>query len=189
MTGKARILGRGLAPALDGSRPDAAATLDAARQAVQRVAPGVAVQEATTIERVFDLAVGPARQIMALLTLLSGLALVLGAIGIYGVISHFAARRKRDWAIRVSLGLRPARVVSHIVGQGTALVAVGVVCGLGAAAAMARFFASFLFGVGTVDLVAFAAASALLLLVGAIAALVPAWRAGTVNPAVVLREQ
>jgi predicted lysophospholipase L1 biosynthesis ABC-type transport system permease subunit len=171
------------------TRGDPAATLEAARLTVQRVAPGVAVQEATTAARVVDRAVGPARQIMALLSLLSALALVLGAVGIYGVISHFAARRQRDWAIRVSLGLKPSRVVTHIVGQGTALVGVGVVCGVAAAAGLARFLSTFLFGVGAIDPVAFAAASALLLVVGAVAAFLPAWRAGTVNPAVVLREQ
>ena len=101
------------------TRPaDAPAVLDDARRTIQRVAPGFAVQGTTTMDRVFDTAVGPARQIMSLLALLSSLALLLGATGIYGVISHFAARRKRDWAIRVALGLPGSRVVSHIVRQG-----------------------------------------------------------------------
>jgi predicted permease len=168
---------------------DAAPLLDAARRTVNRVAPGFAVQEATTMSRVLDRAVGPARQIMTLLSLLAGLALVLGAVGIYGVISHFAARRKRDWAIRVSLGLKPSRVVTHIVGQGAVLVAMGVAAGAVGTAALARLLASFLFGVGTVDPLAFAAASAALLAVGLAAAFIPARRAGTVDPAVILREQ
>ncbi|HYN20869.1 MAG TPA: ABC transporter permease, partial [Thermoanaerobaculia bacterium] len=86
---------------------DAAAVLDAARRTVQRVAPGIAVQEATTMEQVFDKAVGPARQVMTLLSLLTTLALVLGAIGIYGVIAHHVNRRQRDYSIRVALGLSP----------------------------------------------------------------------------------
>ena len=168
---------------------DAAGLLDDARRTVQRVAPGVAVQEATTMRRVFDMAVGPARQVMSLLGLLSALALVLGAVGIYGVISHFAARRKRDWAIRVALGLPGARVVRHIVGQGAVLVIIGVAIGALGTAALARLLTSFLFGVSTRDPLAFAAASLALLLIGLVAAFVPARRAGTVNPALVLREQ
>ena len=141
------------------------------------------------MNRVFDLAVGPARQVMSLLALLSGLALVLGAVGIYGVISHFAARRKRDWAIRVALGLPGSRVVRHIVGQGALLVVMGVALGAVGTVALARLLTSFLFGVSTLDPVAFAAAFAALLLIGVVAAFVPARRAGTVNPALVLREQ
>jgi predicted permease len=166
-----------------------AALLDAARRAVNETAPGWAVQETTTMDRVLATAVGPARQVMALLSLLAALALVLGAVGIYGVISHFAARRKRDWAIRVSLGLVPSRVVTSIVGQGAALVIGGIVLGAVGTAALARLLQSFLFGVGTVDPIAFAAASAALLAVGLAAAFLPARRAGTVDPAVVLREQ
>lgn len=172
------------------ARPDdAAAVLDAARRTVHRLAPDLAVQETTTMARVFDVAVGPARQIMLLLTLLSTLALALGAVGIYGVMAHFAARRKRDWAIRVALGLHAGRVVRHLVGQGALLVALGVVLGAVGTTLLARLLASFLYGVGTVDPIAFATASALLLAVGVLAALPPARRAGTVNPAVILREE
>jgi predicted permease len=167
----------------------AEAVLDDARRTVGRVAPEFAVQGTTTMSRVLDAAVGPARQIMSLLALLSSLALVLGAVGIYGVIAHFAARRKRDWAIKVTLGLLPRRVVGAIVGQGAVLVGIGVAIGLVGTVALARLLATFLFGVGTVDPIAFAAASVALLLVGLAAALVPAWRAGAVNPGVVLREQ
>ena len=141
------------------------------------------------MSRVLDTAVGPARQIMTLLALLSGLALVLGAVGIYGVISHFASRRKRDWAIRVALGLPGSRVVTHIVRQGLVLAAAGVALGAVGAAALSRLLASFLFGVSAADPLAFAAASAALLVVGAAAAFLPARRAGTVDPALVLREQ
>ena len=172
------------------ARPaDAVSLLDAARRTVNRVAPGFAVQETTTMSRILDTAVGPARQIMTLLSLLAALAMVLGAIGIYGVISHFAARRKRDWAIRVALGLPTARVVTNIVGQGAALVAVGIAVGAAGTVALARLLTSFLYGVGTLDLPAFAAASAVLLVIGMAAAFVPARRASTVDPALVLREQ
>lgn len=170
-------------------RGDEAAVLDAARRTVQRIAPNLAIQSTTTLQRVFDQAVGPARQVMSLLTLLSALALVLGAIGIYGVITHFALRRKRDWAIRVALGLPGSKVVGKIVSQGATLVIVGVVLGAVGTALLTRFLASMLYGVSAVDPVAFVAAAMALLAIGVIAALVPAWRTGGVDPALVLREQ
>ncbi|HEX8692656.1 MAG TPA: ADOP family duplicated permease [Longimicrobium sp.] len=168
---------------------DAAAVLDAARRTIQRTAPGVAVQKATTMERVLAQAVGPARQVMTLLTLLTGLALVLGAVGVYGVISHFASRRRRDWGIRVALGLRPSRVVALVVRHGAALVGGGIALGIVATLVLARLLASLLYGIGAADPLALAAAAAALMTVGLVAAYVPAWRASRVDPAEVLREQ
>jgi putative ABC transport system permease protein len=168
---------------------DAPAILEAARRAIQRVAPEFAVRGVTTMENVHDTAVGPARQLMSLLGLLAGLALLLGAIGIYGVIAHFAARRKRDWAIRVALGLTGRRVVQHIVRQGVLLSLVGVVIGAIGAALGTRLLGAFLHNVSAIDPIAFAGATLALLAIGALAAFVPAYRAGTVDPAIVLREQ
>jgi predicted permease len=168
---------------------DPASVLDAARRTVSGIAPSFAVNEATTMQRVLDDAVGPARQVMSLLSLLTALALALGAVGIYGVIAHFAARRQRDWAIRVALGLPGSRVVALVVGHGTALVALGIVIGVLAAATLSRLLATFLFGVSSIDPIALAAASLVLLLVGLLAALIPARRAGLTDPAIALREQ
>jgi predicted lysophospholipase L1 biosynthesis ABC-type transport system permease subunit len=168
---------------------DAAALLDAARKTVERVAPGIAVRAATTMPRVLDAAVGPARQVMSLLSLLTGLALTLGAVGIYGVIAHFAARRRRDWAIRIALGLSGSRVVAHVVGHGLLLVATGAALGVLAAAALARLLGSFLYGVSALDPFAFAAAGAALLVIGLLAVFVPALRAGMTDPGIALREQ
>jgi ABC-type antimicrobial peptide transport system permease subunit len=126
---------------------------------------------------------------MSLLSLLSGLALVLGAVGIYGVIAHFATRRKRDWAIRVALGLPGSRVVTHVVRQGVVLAGAGIALGALGAVALTRLLTSFLYGVSSVDPIAFAGASLALLLIGLVAAFIPARRAGTVDPAMVLREQ
>jgi predicted permease len=166
-----------------------ASLLDDVRRTINRVAPEFAVQQTTTMSRIMDVAVGPARQVMTLLALLSGLALVLGAVGIYGVISHFALRRKRDWAIRVALGLPGSRVVTSIVGQGVLLVAAGIALGAIGTIVLSRLLTSFLYGVSKVDPLAFTAASAALLAVGVVAAFVPARRACSVDPALVLREQ
>jgi ABC-type antimicrobial peptide transport system permease subunit len=163
--------------------------LDAARATVRRVAPGVAVQEATTLERVFASAVGPARQVMSLLSLLTGLALVLGAVGVYGVVAHLVSRRMRDWSIRVALGLPPAQVVRQVVRHGVTLAGAGAALGIIGALALARLLASLLYGVAATDPLAIGSAAAALLVVGALAALVPAVRASRVDPAMVLREQ
>ncbi|HKI03261.1 MAG TPA: ADOP family duplicated permease [Thermoanaerobaculia bacterium] len=175
---------------LRAERPaDTAAVLEAARQTVQRVAPGTAVQETSTMEQVFAKAVGPARQIMTLLTLLTALALVLGAIGVYGVIAHHVSQRRRDYAIRMALGLLPGRVVRQVVGRGTALVGAGIVVGIVAAVVLARSLASLLYGVQAADPVALMAATLALLAAGVLAAFLPAYRASRVDPARVLREQ
>jgi predicted permease len=167
---------------------DETSLLESVRRTMARVAPGVAVQQTTTMRRVLDTAIGPVRQVVVLLSLLTALALGLGAVGIYGVIAHFAARRRRDWAIKVALGLPGSRVIAHVIGHSALLVSGGVGVGIAGAAALTRVLASFLYGVSAIDPIAFAAASALLLGVGVLAALVPAWRAGTAEPLAALRD-
>lgn len=172
----------------DGGR-DPATLLDPARRAIQAAAPSVAVREVTTLEGVFTRAIGPALQVMALLGLLAALALTLGVIGIYGVVSHFVTRRTRDWGIRIALGLRPGRVIRQIVGSGGALVLAGIVLGLVAFFGTARALASFLYGVGIADPIALLASTLTLLAAGLLAAWIPARRASRIDPARVLREQ
>jgi len=169
-------------------RGDPAAVLEPARAVLGRVAPGMAVQTTTTMDEVFTRAVGPARQVMSLLALLGGLAMVLGAVGVYGIVSHIVSRHRRDWGIRIALGLQPRRVVAQVVRSGSTLVAAGIVLGALAFLAGARWLASFLYGVGTADPLAILAAGGVLLLTGLLAAFVPAWRASRTDPAAVLRE-
>ena len=167
---------------------DETTLLEPARRAIVRTAPGVVVQETTTMRRVLDTAIGPARQVATLLFLLTALAVVLGAVGIYGVIAHFATRRRRDWAIRVALGLPGSRVMAHVVGHGAVLVSVGIGIGVVGAAILTRVLSSFLYGVSAIDPIAFAAAAVTLLGIGVVAAFVPAWRVGTADPVIALRE-
>ncbi len=171
--------------------PGAAETslLEAVRRTVARVAPAAAVQQTTTMRRVLDTSVGPARQVVTLLSLLTGLALVLGAVGVYGVMTHFATRRRRDWAIRMAIGLPSSRVIAHILGHGAMLVTAGIVAGTLGAGMLTRLLSSFLFDVGALDPIAFAAAGAALFGVGVAAAFVPALRAGMADPLKALREQ
>ena len=82
--------------------------LDGARSTIRREGTQLAVQKTTTMQAVFDLALGPTGQIVTLLSLLAGLALLLGAVGVYGVISHYVTRRSRDYAVRIALGQTPS---------------------------------------------------------------------------------
>jgi ABC-type antimicrobial peptide transport system permease subunit len=168
---------------------DETSLLEPARRTIQRVAPGVVVQQTTTMRRVHDAAIGPARNVVVLLSLLTALALTLGAVGIYGVVAHFAARRRREWAIRLALGLRGSRIVVRVVSHAAWLVTAGIGIGVFGAALLARVMSSLLYGVGTIDAVALGAAGTALLGVGMVAAFIPAVRAGMTDPAVVLREQ
>jgi putative ABC transport system permease protein len=163
--------------------------LQAARSALARDAPHVAVHRVTSMQAVFDEAVGPAGQVVTLVSLLAGLALVLGAVGVYGVISHFVARRTRDYGIQIALGLPPARLVSQVVGRGLRLVGIGSAVGVASALLLTNLLSSLLYGVSAADPQAIAGAVLTLLTVGTLAAWIPARRASHTDPAIVLREQ
>ena len=168
---------------------DATQILDAVRNTIRTTAPSFAVRNVTTMQQVFDEAVGPALQLMSLLVLLGGLALLLGAIGVYGVVSHFVTRRRREWSIRLALGLRPIELIAQIVTRGGTLVTIGAVIGIIAALGMMRVLATFLYEVKPADSTSLLSATATLILAGMLAALIPALRASRVDPAKVLREQ
>ncbi len=162
--------------------------MQAARRTLQSAGSRMALQQTTTLASLFDRAIGAPGRVAALLALLAGLALVLSAIGVYGVISHAVSRRKRDYAIRMALGLRPEQVVSQVVRRGVTLAVLGSAAGIVATLVFARLLASLLYGVGRADPAALAGAVIALVLVGMVAALVPARRASRTDPAVVLRQ-
>jgi putative ABC transport system permease protein len=159
-----------------------------ARSAIGRESSQLAVQQMTTMKNIFDLALGPAGQVVTLVSLLAGLALVLGAVGVYGVISHHVVRRSREYGIRIALGQHPLLVIRQVVGRGAALVALGGAIGIALAMGASRLLASLLYGVQPTDPFAMAGAVAVLLAVGMLAAFVPARRASLTDPAVVLRQ-
>ena len=167
---------------------DPAAVLQQAIGRIQQTAANVAVREATTMENVHALAMGPTRRIMQLMTLLGSLALTLGMVGVYGVVSHFVNRRRRDWVIRMALGMRPVSALQQVVGRGALLVAIGCVIGIVAAVMLTRVLTSLLYQVGAADPAALVAAAAALIITGCVAAAIPGVRASRANPAQVLRD-
>lgn len=163
--------------------------LETVRRTINEASPRIAIAQASTMDMEVARAVGPVRQVMTLVSLLTGLALLLGAIGIYGVMSHFVLRRKRDWGIKLALGLAPRQVVSSVVGRGTRLVAAGIGIGLAGFLLVGRLLRPLIYGIGAADPAAIAIAAGALMLVGVVAAFLPAARAGRTDPAVVFRDQ
>jgi len=126
---------------------------------------------------------------MFLLGLLTSLALILGAIGIYGVIAQFVRRRGREWAIRMALGYSPSRVVRYVLMQSSRLIAIGVVIGLAGTLIMAKLVRPFRYRVSGDDPAALLIAISTLVVVGIAASIIPAYRAARVDQATALREQ
>ena len=124
-----------------------------------------------------------------LLTGFALLALTLASVGIYGLIAYSVVQRTREIGVRLAIGALPSEIVRLVLRQGTQLAAVGVTIGLVAAVTATRLLQSLLFGVTPLDLTAFAAAAALLLLVAALASYLPARRAGRIDPQVAIRAE
>ena len=119
---------------------------------------------------------------LVLLAIAGTMALVLGIIGVYGVISYVVSQRTREIGIRLALGAQPAALQGMFVRQGLALSAIGVAAGLVGAIALTRWMSSLLFGVGPLDPATYAASLAVILAAAALASFLPARRAATVDP-------
>jgi putative ABC transport system permease protein len=116
-------------------------------------------------------------------------ALLLASFGLYGLLAFLVAERTREIGIRMALGAEAATLVQMVMNQGLSLVAAGGLLGLIGAFAISRFIKTLLFEVSSYDPTTFVAVSLLLILVGALAAFLPAYRAATVNPIVALRQE
>ena len=126
---------------------------------------------------------------MVMLAIAGGMALVLGIIGIYGVISYAVSKRTREIGIRLAIGAAPAQVCRMFLRYALTMAGTGAVIGLGAASGLTRLMKSLVFGVSTLDPVTFALVLLLLVLAAACAAYLPARRAAAVNPADTLRAE
>lgn len=157
------------------------------RQAVWSVNASLPLASVRTMQEVYDKSVARTSFTLVMLGIAGAMALVLGLIGIYGVISYAVSQRQREIGIRLALGAQQANVLRMVLRQGTKMALVGVVIGMGAALALTRLMASLLFGVSAHDPVTFAAVAALLILVALMACYVPARRAMRVDPMVALR--
>jgi predicted permease len=160
----------------------------AVQAALREVNPGVPVFGAQTMEKVISGTLAPQKLTGGLLATFAGIALVLAAIGIYGVISLEVSSRSKELAIRSALGAQPGHVFSMVLQRGAILTLAGLLLGAIGAAGLSRLIADLLFGVTPLDAASFAAAVGCLLMVAFLACSIPAWRAAGVNAMVALRQ-
>ncbi len=146
------------------------------------------IYELSTVNQILARAVFLPRLSTTLLTLFAFAALLLAALGIYGVLSYSVGERTKEIGLRLALGATAGDAVALVVRHSVTLVAIGGVVGLAASIGLARSLAGVLYGVGPFDVPAFAAAAALLMLAGVLASVLPALRTTRVDPMVALRE-
>ena len=157
------------------------------RAEVSALDKDVAVYRIRTMNEVMAISVASRRFNMLLLGIFAALALVLAAVGIYGVMAYAVTQRTHEIGVRVALGAQRRDVMRMLMGHGLVLALVGVAVGLAGALALTRLMASLLFGVSSTDATTFAVVSALLTAVTLLASFVPALRATRIDPITALR--
>jgi putative ABC transport system permease protein len=156
---------------------------------IHAVDPDVVVYGIRTMqERLYD-SLARQRFSSTMLGAFAVFALLLAAMGLYGVMSHLVTRGTHDIGVLVTLGARPGNIIGLVVRQGMLLAAIGIMVGLVGAAALTRVMTSLLFGVSTTDAFTFVTVPLLLAAVAFAATVIPAWRATRVDPMVALREE
>jgi putative ABC transport system permease protein len=168
---------------------DPASLIPRIRSEVAALDRDVPVADLSTLASWVTEAMSPTRFLLALSSTFAGLALVLAAIGLYGVVSFSARQRTREIGVRVALGASDRDVRRLILGQGMLVATIGIVLGLGASVALTRVVSSYLVGVSATDPVTFAGVPLVLLGVSALASYLPARRAMTIDPIRALREE
>ena len=157
------------------------------KQAVWSVNSNLPLASVRTMQQVYDKSVARTSFTLLMLVIAGAMALALGIIGIYGVISFTVSQRQREIGIRLALGAQREDVLNIVLIHGATMALAGVAIGIGAAFALTRLMSSLLFGVTPHDPVTFAAVAALLILVALLACYIPARRAMQVDPIVALR--
>jgi ABC-type antimicrobial peptide transport system permease subunit len=167
--------------------PNVAGDAAAVRAAVWALDPRLPVATVRTMDETVARSIVPFTFTMLTLGIAAGLALVLGTIGLYGLLSYAVTLRIREIGVRLALGAQPGRVMRAVVWQGVAIVGIGLVAGIAGAVGLTRFLSGLLYDTQPLDVTTFAAMSAALLAVAALASYVPARRAASVSPLESLR--
>jgi putative ABC transport system permease protein len=164
-------------------------TASAATNVIHKIDPMLPVDTVSTMDEILDSTVSPRRFSAILISIFAALALLLAAIGVYGVMSYMIGRRTGEMGIRMALGAQPRDVVRMILGEGILLAVIGIVVGTAGAIALTRFLASMLFEIKPTDPATFVGVAMLLLIVTLAACYIPARRAMRVDPMVALRHE
>lgn len=168
---------------------DPASLAGSLREVVRSVDPDTPVENIRSMPQLISASVADRRFTMLLLAGFAGIALLLGAIGIYGLLAWSVSERRREIGLRLALGARPGDVLRMVVGQGAVLAGTGVALGVVGAVAGSRLLSSLLFGVSATDARTFILVPALLMVVACLASFLPALRATRVDPMEALRAE
>jgi predicted permease len=170
-------------------RTGSSALVSEISRAVWSVNPSLPLAGVRTLQEIYNRSLARTSFTLVMLALAGGMALLLGIAGIYGVMSYSVSQRTREIGIRVALGARNGEVIRMFVSHGTRLAAVGIVCGLIAAALLTRFMSSLLFNVRPGDPLTYLVVCAGLVMAAVSASYIPALRATSVDPVVALRAE
>ena len=168
---------------------DPAGLVPGIRERMARLDPDTALFGFRTIDELVSTASSQRRFQMALVAAFAALALLLAAIGVYGVMAHMVARRRREIGVRLALGARPRDVVGLVLRNGVRLTVLGMALGLAGALALSRALAGLLFGVSALDPQTYTGVAAVLLFVGGLSAYLASRAAAKVDPLTALREE
>jgi putative ABC transport system permease protein len=163
-------------------------TPEEVRKAVRDIDPSIPAPKMRTMDEIVEESVAGRRFQMRVAAAFAGSALLLAALGIYGVVAYGVSLRRREMGIRMALGARAGEVRALVLSQGLRPVLLGLACGLAAAVAAGGLLRSLLFGVSSADGLTLGAVAASLAMVAAAACLAPAWSASRIEPSRVLRE-
>ena len=165
------------------------AALGTMRSAIARGDPGISIVAAETLEGFVGYATAEPRFRTLLLSAIGGLALVLAAIGVYGVLAYSVVQRTTEIGVRMAIGATRAHVATMVMREGAALAVVGLIIGLGGAYAVSHVLTRFLYRVSPTDTASFALAAMALLIVALLATYLPTRRATRVDPVIALRSE
>jgi ABC-type antimicrobial peptide transport system permease subunit len=171
------------------SRAGSISLRDELRNAIWSINANLPLANVETVEALYDRSLARTSLTLIMLAIAGGMALLLGVVGIYGLISYSVSQRTREIGIRLALGAPIAQVTTAFVRSGLILSAIGCGCGLGAALVLAPLMKSLLFSVSPSDPLTYAATSGCLILAAALASYLPARRATKVDPVEALRAE
>jgi len=167
---------------------DPASLVPSLRRAVDRIDPTMPLTGVRTMSDIIDASLAQPTFTVTLLAIAAGIALVLGVVGLYGVISYIVTQRTAEIGVRLALGARPARVCAMVLRQGVTVASIGVIVGLASAWASTRLMGSMLFEVSAQDPLTFVGVACILIAVSVLATFVPARKAASLDPVTAMRD-